>query len=71
MRRSFRRLPDETPEGRSIVVLAKEQYGLRGRELAQLECGVHSVQRADADVGRGHGGAQHSQGRGGCDCAII
>jgi potassium-transporting ATPase ATP-binding subunit len=26
-------LSDETPEGRSIVVLAKEQYGLRGREL--------------------------------------
>jgi len=30
-------LPDETPEGRSIVVLAKELYGLRGRELADLE----------------------------------
>ncbi|MGA9041061.1 MAG: potassium-transporting ATPase subunit KdpB [Terriglobales bacterium] len=30
-------LPDETPEGRSIVVLAKEQYGLRGRELASHE----------------------------------
>ena len=29
-------LPDETPEGRSIVVLAKEAYGLRGRELAEL-----------------------------------
>ena len=29
-------LPDETPEGRSIVVLAKELYGLRGRELANL-----------------------------------
>ena len=29
-------LPDETPEGRSIVVLAKDQYGLRGRELANL-----------------------------------
>jgi K+-transporting ATPase ATPase B chain len=29
-------LPDETPEGRSIVVLAKDQYGLRGRELAGL-----------------------------------
>jgi len=29
-------LSDETPEGRSIVVLAKEQYGLRGRELATL-----------------------------------
>jgi K+-transporting ATPase ATPase B chain len=27
-------LSDETPEGRSIVVLAKEKYGLRGRELA-------------------------------------
>lgn len=26
-------LPDETPEGRSIVVLAKQKYGLRGREL--------------------------------------
>ena len=30
-------LADETPEGRSIVVLAKEQYGLRGRELASHE----------------------------------
>jgi len=27
-------LPDETPEGRSIVVLAKEKYQLRGRELS-------------------------------------
>jgi len=27
-------LPDETPEGRSIVILAKDKYGLRGRELA-------------------------------------
>lgn len=29
-------LSDETPEGRSIVVLAKEKHGLRGRELAQM-----------------------------------
>ena len=29
-------LSDETPEGRSIVVLAKEQYNLRGRELGQM-----------------------------------
>ena len=29
-------LADETPEGRSIVVLAKEKYGLRGREIADL-----------------------------------
>src|SRR5579885_3016202 len=27
-------LADETPEGRSIVVLAKDKYGLRGRDLA-------------------------------------
>ena len=27
-------LADETPEGRSIVVLAKERYGIRGRDLA-------------------------------------
>jgi K+-transporting ATPase ATPase B chain len=29
-------LSDETPEGRSVVVLAKERYGLRGREVADL-----------------------------------
>jgi K+-transporting ATPase ATPase B chain len=29
-------LSDETPEGRSIVVLAKERYNLRGREMAPL-----------------------------------
>jgi K+-transporting ATPase ATPase B chain len=30
-------LADETPEGRSVVVLAKEKYGLRGREVASHE----------------------------------
>lgn len=30
-------LADETPEGRSIVVLAKERYGLRAREVTPLE----------------------------------
>jgi potassium-transporting ATPase ATP-binding subunit len=30
-------LADETPEGRSIVVLAKDRYGLRARELAAAE----------------------------------
>jgi K+-transporting ATPase ATPase B chain len=29
-------LADETPEGRSIVVLAKEKYRLRGREVAEI-----------------------------------
>ncbi len=32
-------LADETPEGRSIVVLAKEKYGLRGREIGELSDG--------------------------------
>jgi len=30
-------LADETPEGRSVVILAKEKYGLRGREVAEHE----------------------------------
>src|SRR4029453_14169314 len=34
-------LADETPEGRSIVVLAKEQYRLRGREVEQI--GAHFI----------------------------
>ncbi len=29
-------LADETPEGRSIVVLAKEKHGIRGRDLQEL-----------------------------------
>lgn len=29
-------LADETPEGRSIVVLAKEKYGIRGRDMQSL-----------------------------------
>ena len=29
-------LSDETPEGRSIVVLAKENYGIRAREMGEL-----------------------------------
>jgi K+-transporting ATPase ATPase B chain len=30
-------LADETPEGRSIVVLAKEKYGIRGRDLVEIK----------------------------------
>ena len=32
----FSSLSDETPEGRSIVVLAKEEFNIRGREVHQL-----------------------------------
>jgi K+-transporting ATPase ATPase B chain len=51
-------LADETPEGRSIVVLAKERYGLRGRELrprAASEAGFTPAERA----GGPGGAAQH------------
>ena len=37
-------LADETPEGRSVVVLAKEQYGLRERELAGAELVAFTAQ---------------------------
>jgi K+-transporting ATPase ATPase B chain len=33
----FASLSDETPEGRSIVVLAKEKYNIRGREMAPVD----------------------------------
>jgi K+-transporting ATPase ATPase B chain len=39
-------LADETPEGRSIVVLAKEKYGLRGRSVSPSETmpeGMHFI----------------------------
>ena len=38
-------LADETPEGRSIVVLAKERYGIRERELVGADAGA--VHRPD------------------------
>ena len=37
----FASLSDETPEGRSIVVLAKEKYNIRGREMAPM--GAHFI----------------------------
>ena len=36
-------LADETPEGRSIVVLAKEKYGLRGRDVTEHRRQIYSV----------------------------
>jgi K+-transporting ATPase ATPase B chain len=32
-------LSDETPEGRSIVVLAKVKYNLRGRDISEIHAG--------------------------------
>ena len=36
MRRSSPRSPTRRPKGRSIVVLAKEKYGIRAREMSEL-----------------------------------
>jgi K+-transporting ATPase ATPase B chain len=46
-------LADETPEGRSIVVLAKERHGLRARELRPQAVG-------EALVAAGGGGSAHA-----------
>jgi potassium-transporting ATPase ATP-binding subunit len=48
-------LADETPEGRSIVVLAKEKYGIRGRELAEMKANFipFSAQTRMSGVGMG------------------
>ena len=54
-------LADETPEGRSIVVLAKDKYGLRGRDVAQphLQFIPFSAQTrmSGADIAAHAGGA--------------
>ena len=48
MPRNFASLADETPEGRSIVVLAKEKFGLRAREMHELQATFRALHRADA-----------------------
>ena len=40
-------LPDETPEGRSIVVLAKQKYGMRGARDGAAPRELRPVHRAD------------------------
>ena len=57
-------LADETPEGRSIVVLAKQKYGIRGRDLAQTAGGVRAVHGADPHVGCRPRRPRDPQGRG-------
>src|SRR3954467_5218272 len=65
-------LADETPEGRSIVVLAKEKYGIRSRDMAELkatfvpftaqtrmsgvDAGASSVRKGAVDAILGHVG---------------
>ena len=61
-------LSDETPEGRSIIVLAKEEFGLRGRELhdahflpftaqtrmSGVNIGERHIRKGSADAVRSH-----------------
>ena len=49
-------LADETPEGRSIVVLAKERYGLRERQLVGAELIPFTAQTRMSGVGRSRAG---------------
>ena len=55
-------LADETPEGRSIVVLAKDRFGLRERELGRRA--ARALHRADPHVGHRHRRPRRPQGRG-------
>jgi K+-transporting ATPase ATPase B chain len=55
-------LADETPEGRSIVVLAKEQYGLRGRELAEHEATFITFSATTRMSGVDYDGKQYRKG---------
>src|SRR5262249_56201455 len=59
-------LSDETPEGRSIVVLAKEKYGLRAHDVAQLQTSFlpFSAQTRMSGVDIGGGGVRAGGGGG-------
>ena len=57
-------LADETPEGRSIVVLAKEKYGIRGRDLAETRAKFVPFTAQSRMSGVEVGGSWVAQGRG-------
>ena len=56
-------LADETPEGRSIVVLAKERYGLRAPRARRARGDVHPLLGDDADERRRPRRQAAAQGR--------
>ncbi len=60
-------LADETPEGRSIVVLAKQRFNLRERDIATLGAMFVHFSAQDAHERRRPRHAQGAQGRGGRD----
>ncbi len=64
-------LADETPEGRSIVVLAKEKFNLRGRELADAQISfvpfTAQTRMSGADFSAHNGEAAYSIRKGAAD----
>jgi len=64
-------LADETPEGRSITVLAKEKYGLRGREVAEPHARfvrfTAQTRMSGMDFGDGNGGTTRRIRKGAAD----
>ena len=60
-------LADETPEGRSIVVLAKEKYNIRGRDMKELAATFVPFTAQTRMSGIDAGVVIGPQGRGGCD----
>ena len=61
-------LADETPEGRSIVELAEERYGLAPREIPDAELVAFTAQTRMSGVD--FDGPQHPQGRGRLGAAL-
>ncbi len=60
-------LADETPEGRSIVVLAKEKYGIRQREIHTLGATFVPFTAQTRMSGVNLDASPNSQGRGRCN----
>ena len=67
MRRSSPRSPTKRPEGRSIVVLAKEKYGIRGRDMTGACRDLRALHRANPHERHRRRVVIGPQGRGGCD----
>ena len=63
-------LSDETPEGRSIVVLAKEKYNIRGREMAPMGARFIAFSAQTRLSGIDFDGSRHPQGRSRCGAGI-
>jgi K+-transporting ATPase ATPase B chain len=67
-------LADETPEGRSIVVLAKEKYNLRGRDVAEPHAKfvpfTAQTRMSGVDFGDGNGGVKRRIRKGAADAIM-